>query len=105
MAAFRSTLEELEDADLLLHVVDASNPRFEQHIESVENIIRELGLDKKPRLLVFNKIDQISVEESKNLSVRYNAAAISALNPSTSGPLLKSIEDRIWTEKLIEAKV
>jgi GTP-binding protein HflX len=105
MAAFRSTLEELEDADLLLHVVDASNPRFEQHIESVENIIRELGLDKKPRLLVFNKIDQISVEESKNLSVRYNAAAISALNPSTFGPLLKSIEDRIWTEKLIEAKV
>jgi GTP-binding protein HflX len=105
MTAFRSTLEELEDADLLLHVVDASNTRFEQHIESVENILLELHLNEKPRLLVFNKADQISNEEAKNLSIRYNAAIISALDPSTFGPLLKAIEKRIWTEKLIETKI
>jgi GTPase len=105
MAAFRSTLEELEDADLLLHVVDASNSRFEQHIESVENILLELRLNEKPRLFVFNKADQISDEEAKNLSIRYNAATISALDPSTFGPLLKAIEERIWTEKLIETKI
>jgi GTP-binding protein HflX len=102
MAAFRATLEELTDADLLLHLIDASNPRFEQHIESVENILRELNLDKKPRLLVFNKTDKLSFEEAKNLSIRYNAVTISALDPSTFGPLLKAVEENIWETKLAE---
>jgi GTP-binding protein HflX len=102
MAAFRATLEELTDADLLLHLIDASNPRFEQHIESVENILRELNLDKKPRLLVFNKTDKLSFEEAKNLSIRYNAVTISALDPSTFGPLLKAVEENIWERKLAE---
>ena len=68
MAAFRATLEELEDADLLLHVVDASNPRFEQHIASVENILTDLNLQDKPRIMVFNKTDKIGGEEAKNLA-------------------------------------
>lgn len=102
MAAFKATLEELEDADLLLHLIDASNPRFEQHIQSVENILRELRLHEKPRLLVFNKIDKISGEEAKNLAIRYNAVTISALDPSTFIPLLKAIEENIWTEKLVD---
>jgi GTP-binding protein HflX len=105
LSAFKSTLEELEDADLLLHLVDASNPRFEQHIESVGNILRELHLTEKLRLLVFNKTDKISAEEAKNLAVRYNAVTISALDPSTFTPLLKAIEENIWTEKLVEVKV
>lgn len=102
MAAFKATLEELEDADLLLHLIDASNPRFEQHLQSVENILRELRLHEKPRLLVFNKIDKISGEEAKNLAIRYNAVTISALDPSTFIPLLKAIEENIWTEKLVD---
>lgn len=105
MAAFRATLEELEDADMLLHLIDASNPRFEQQIGSVENILSELHLDEKPRLLVFNKIDKISEEEAKNLAVRYNAVPISAHDPTTFGPLLRGIEDRVWTERLTEARV
>ncbi len=100
LAAFRTTLEELEDADLLLHLIDASNPRFEQQIESVENILRELHLFEKSRLLVFNKADKISREETYNLVQRYGAVVISALDPSTFGPLLQAIEDRIWAEKL-----
>lgn len=102
MAAFKSTLEELVDADLLLHLVDVSNPRFEQHIESVENILRELQLHEKPRLFVFNKTDKISNEEARNLSMRYNAVTISALDPSTFTPLLRSIKDHIWTKKLVD---
>jgi GTP-binding protein HflX len=105
MTAFRATLEELEDADLLLHLVDSSNPRFEQHMESVENILRELHLEYKPRIVVLNKTDKISGEEAKNLAVRYNAAAVSALDPSTLSPLLKAIEEHIWTEKLEAVKV
>ena len=103
MAAFKATLEELEDADLLLHLIDASNQRFDQHIESVENILRELHLVDKPRLLALNKIDKISAEEAENLAIRYNAVTISALDPSTLTPLLKAVEENIWERKLTGA--
>ncbi len=99
VAAFKSTLEELNDADLLIHLVDASNPRFEQHMASVEKILRELALDKKSQLLVFNKIDRVAAEEVENLKMRFNAIAISAIDPSTLGPLLSSIEEHIWNSK------
>ncbi|MFZ3137858.1 MAG: GTPase HflX [Thermodesulfovibrionales bacterium] len=105
LTAFKATLEELEDADLLLHLIDASSSHFEQHIGSVENILRELHLDEKPRLLVFNKIDKISTEEATNLALRYNAVTISALDSSTFTPLLKAIEENIWTKKLVESNV
>ncbi|NOY65429.1 MAG: GTPase HflX [Nitrospirae bacterium] len=99
VAAFKSTLEELEDADLLIHLVDISNPRFEQQIESVERIIDELGLSRKPRLLVFNKIDCIAQEEVKNLCFRYNAIGISAIDRKTFVPLLRAIEEMLWSRE------
>jgi GTP-binding protein HflX len=98
MAAFRSTLEELQDADLLLHLVDISNPRFEQQIESVENILKELNLSDKKRIIVFNKIDKVSGDEIKNIALRYKAVAISAIDTSTFKPLLDVIEQNIWNE-------
>ncbi len=103
MAAFKATLEELEDADLLLHIVDASNPRFEQHIESVGNIMKDLNLHEKPCILIFNKMDKISVDELNNLIMRYHTVAISALDTTTFGPLLKTIEERIFYEKMVTA--
>jgi GTP-binding protein HflX len=96
MAAFRATLEELADADLLLHIVDGSSPRFEQHIESVENILEELHLSNKPRLLVLNKADKLEKEEAERLAHRYNAVAISALDSSTFQPLLNAMEERVF---------
>jgi len=57
--AFRATLEELENADLLLHVIDASNPDWPRQRASVETILRDLHVDEKPTLLVFNKIDRL----------------------------------------------
>lgn len=99
MSAFRSTLEELEDADLFLHLVDISNPRFEQHIESVESILKDLNLNLKPRLLVFNKIDKLNYEEARNLSMRYNAISISALDPGTFSSLLNAIQHHVWDIK------
>ena len=59
LGAFKATLEELVDASLLLHVVDLSNPRFEEQIRSVDRILHDLELHGIPRLLVFNKIDLI----------------------------------------------
>jgi GTP-binding protein HflX len=62
--AFRATLEELRGADLLIHVLDASNPDWPRQRAAVEGILHELELDGTPRLLVFNKVDQPSVTPS-----------------------------------------
>ena len=59
VAAFRATLEELDEAQLLLHVIDASNPAWQHQCTSVEKILRELHLENKAALLVFNKADKI----------------------------------------------
>ncbi|MBI4220118.1 MAG: GTPase HflX [Chloroflexi bacterium] len=60
VAAFRATLEELGEADLLLHVVDLSHPLAQRHVEVVDGILEELGLADTPRILVMNKIDLVS---------------------------------------------
>jgi GTP-binding protein HflX len=58
VAAFRATLEELADADLLVHVADASHPALDEHIEAVESLLRELGVADRPTVLALNKIDR-----------------------------------------------
>lgn len=60
--SFKSTLDETRESDLLLHVVDISHPQFEEHIAVVESTLAEIGSDDKPAMIVFNKIDQITVE-------------------------------------------
>lgn len=59
--AFKSTLEEIQTADLLLHVIDASHPLSEHQQQVVDGVLRELGVEQKPRILVFNKMDQVDV--------------------------------------------
>ena len=61
--AFKATLEELEYADLLLHVIDVSNPEWQQQAQVVENLIRELGAGEIPRIDVFNKSDRLPAGE------------------------------------------
>lgn len=99
MAAFKSTLEELEDADLLIHLVDISNPRFEQHMESVDTVLKDLNLGDKPKLLVFNKIDRMPDGTVINILTRYDASAISAIRPESLRFLLGEIESRIWESR------
>ena len=60
--SFKSTLDEVREADLLLHVVDISHPNFEEHIESVQNILTDIKSDDKPMIMVFNKIDAYEAE-------------------------------------------
>ncbi len=83
MGAFRPTFDELRESDLLVHLVDVSDPRHPEHIEAVEKILRELGAEEIPRLLVFNKEDKLDQEEVRSLSKRYGAVSISALKPET----------------------
>ncbi|MEJ2470704.1 MAG: GTPase HflX [Desulfuromonadales bacterium] len=96
LGAFRATLEELVDAHLLLHVVDVSNPRFEEQIRAVDRILQDLELDEIPRILVFNKIDLIPKEEILPLCRRFDAIAISARNRLSFNELLREMEERCW---------
>jgi len=99
LGAFKSTLEELEDADLLLHVVDLSNPRFEEQIAAVERILTDLDLALIPRLLVFNKIDQVPAEEVSPLCRRFQAIGVSALDRRSFVPLMQALQARCWIDE------
>ena len=65
--AFQATLQEAIDADLLMHVIDASNPHFLEQIEQVQRVLVEIGADKIPQLLVFNKIDALDVDHQPSV--------------------------------------
>lgn len=62
VAAFQATLQEAVDADLLLHVVDAANPHYPEQIQQVQKVLREIGADEIPQILVFNKLDAMNPE-------------------------------------------
>jgi GTPase len=96
IAAFRATLEELRGADLLLHVVDVSHPHFEEQMDAVEGLLKELGLDETPVLTVFNKQDQVSPHLVQNLCRLHSAVAIEARNPASLPPLLERIQSILW---------
>jgi GTPase len=78
IAAFRATLEELREADLLVHVIDASNPRWQRQRQAVESILHELELDGSPRIAVFNKSDRIVPEASGEPHALYVSAKTGA---------------------------
>lgn len=99
--AFKATLEELEDASLLIHLVDISNPQFENHITAVNKILAELNLDIKSTLLVFNKIDRIKPFEAEQICRRYNAIGISAIDKNTLYPLIEAIQNKLWRKQAI----
>ena len=96
IGAFKATLEELEDADLLLHVVDIANPRFEEQIGAVEKILADLELDRIPRQLVFNKIDLLDPAEARALARRFSALPVSARDRASFTPLLADLQRRFW---------
>nr|MBF0221709.1 GTPase HflX [Desulfobulbaceae bacterium] len=94
LKAFQATLEELYDADVLVHVVDVHNPRFEDQIRVVEDLIAELNL-QVPTLMVLNKIDKIDPESIAVIEKKYNAVSISALQPDTFGEFLHKAHELI----------
>lgn len=95
LAAFRTTLDEMRDADLLLHVVDAGAKDLAAHIASVDTVLQSLALDQIPRILVFNKCDQLPAGQAEALCRRYGAIGIAALQPDTLPPLLQHLEERL----------
>jgi GTP-binding protein HflX len=102
--AFRATLEELAEADLLVHVVDAADPDRDEHMAAVERILGDLGLGETPRLVVYNKVDLLTAEERHLLSSDARIVTVSAREAVTTRPLLATIEDRLWRSGLVGKK-
>jgi GTP-binding protein HflX len=88
LQAFQATLEELYEADMLVHVIDASNPRFADQVAVVDKQLQELGLDTIPCLRVLNKVDLVAEDFIKRQCREYGAVALSALDAKTFGPFM-----------------
>ncbi len=100
LSAFRATLEEIGDSRLLIHLVDISNPRWEQQIESVERILEDLRVSQIPTILALNKIDLVDPEEVENISRKLagagrNVVTVSAMSAATLRPLLERIGEML----------
>ena len=95
MVAFRATFEELDNADLLLHVIDISNSRFKDQIESVEKILADLNLHNIPLIRVLNKKDLVDQTIVDALTGTLGGTAISANIESTLNPLIEKMEASI----------
>ncbi|MEZ4409669.1 MAG: GTPase HflX [Polyangiales bacterium] len=91
VAAFRATFEETADADVLVHVVDASDSRYEEHMETTEHLLEELELQRIPRILVFNKSDAAPPGVAAALARAQGGVAVDARDPATLGPLLQRL--------------
>ncbi len=70
--SFKSTLNEITESDLILHIVDVSHPNFDDHIDSVNQILEQIKCAEKPSLLVYNKVDKLNEEELENFKFKVN---------------------------------
>ncbi|HEX8280328.1 MAG TPA: GTPase HflX, partial [Chthoniobacterales bacterium] len=100
--SFKATLEEVSEADLLIHVVDLSHPRVDEHIEAVNEVTKELGAFGKQTLLVFNKVDAL---ENRELVAAYEArfprsVAISARTGEGVSTLVQALQDEVSSWRL-----
>jgi GTP-binding protein HflX len=96
VAAFRATLEETADADLVLHVIDASNPERERHMAAVTRVLEEVGAIEVPRIEVYNKIDVLSADERRRIQeADPSAVVISAVSGEGCDELLEIVASKL----------
>ncbi len=95
-AAFRATFEEAQDADLLLQIVDASDPAMSDHMATTEKVLGDLDLAQVPRIDVFNKADVLPAGEAARVAASRGGIAVTALDRKSLVPLLLAIEGRLF---------
>jgi len=96
VAAFRATLEETADADLVLHVIDAANPERERHMAAVTRVLEEVGAHLVPRIEIYNKVDQLSPDERRRVQAADpSSLLISAVTGQGCAELLESVASRL----------
>ena len=105
VASFRATLEEVTKADLILHVVDISNPQAEKHIKVTNQVLKNMNIEDKEKIIVFNKIDKVPKNHLKSLELQYpNHLSISALKGKGKNELLEKIKS-VLGKKLVEVNL
>lgn len=101
--AFRSTLDEVIEADLLLHVINANDPELETHKSTVEHVLAELGVKDTPSLVVLNQIDRADPAIVASMCAEWDASAISALTGEGTEALLDRLERLLFRERAAQA--
>jgi GTP-binding protein HflX len=104
VTSFRATLEEVERAEILLHVQDAASPIREEQKTQVEKVLSELGVSNKPVIQVLNKADLVPPRELAHLSDDREAIPVSALQRTGLEPLLSAIDAALVVDPLVEAR-
>jgi GTP-binding protein HflX len=97
VAAFRATLEELGEADLLIHVLDGADPEHETKLRAVEDLIGDLGLSETPLLLAINKSDRLAADQATQLAARLSGVPISAERGEGILELLQRADGLLWS--------
>ena len=111
VASFRATLAEAREADLLLHVIDASHPAWEEHRDIVDGVLRDLGLEARPRCYVLNKMDALPAEVADAVRARVAALLpgslfVSAVVPGGLEPLRARLLQQMRTQRpLLEVRM
>ena len=103
--SFKSTLDETRESDLLLHVVDISHPQFEEHIAVVESTLGEIGSDDKPSMIVFNKIDHITVEPFGPTKEDQMAGIRERFERNDRHVIFISAKDKIGLDEMREVRI
>ena len=104
LRAFEATLEELSDASMLVHVLDATDPFVGLHDQVVRDVLAELGLDRLPVLRVLNKIDQVADEERAILAAQWDGTLVSATTGQGLPDLMGQLESVMWRQERRELK-
>ena len=104
IAAFRATLEEVQEAALILLVTDISNPRHVEQDAEVEKILKELEVADRPRLHVFNKVDRLNPEEAAAVNGNHHSVRVSALTGEGLDALLRRIDDAMPVDQILRMK-
>lgn len=104
IAAFRATLEEVQESALILLVTDISNPHHAEQDAEVEKILKELGVADRPRLRVFNKIDKLTPEQAAALNGNHNFARVSGLTGEGLEALLRRIDEAVPVDPVLRLR-
>jgi GTPase len=103
VAAFKATLEELADADILIHLVDISDNAYLSKIKAVNRILGEIGLGDKEQLLVYNKVDRLDPEEADAMARQHDVIAISAIDRRSTRSLVEILESQLFRQARAQA--
>jgi GTP-binding protein HflX len=104
LAAFRATLEEVQQASLILHVSDISNPRHPEQDAEVEKVLRDLGVEDRPRIHVFNKIDRLAPDDLAALARTNGNVYVSALQGAGLDDLLQRVDETMPVDPVLRLR-